>query len=175
MSAYCLDSLFVSGEFVSYLNTDETRSVHLLACPAEGETVTVTINGSAAAGIDWESECFGLDSAALAAAVSALGNVSSLTVDGASVSLSYTSDAPAKLVSTIPAEPGWRAYVDGGRVEAGEMLGAFLTLDAPAGSHTVELRYTAPGLPLSCFLAAAALLLIALRAIRRGPARRAKK
>lgn len=175
LSAYSLDSLFVDGEFVSYLNTDETRSVHLLACPAEGETVTVTINGSAAAGLDWESECFGLDSAALAAAVSALGNVSSLTVDGAAVSLSYASDAPAKLVSTIPAEPGWRAYVDGGRVEAGEMLGAFLTLDAPAGSHTVELRYTAPGLPLSCCLTASALLFIALRAIRRGPARRAKK
>ena len=57
LSSYGLDSLFVNGSFVSYLSTDETRSVHLLACPAVGETVTVTVNGSAASGLGWEAMC----------------------------------------------------------------------------------------------------------------------
>lgn len=167
LSSYGLDSLFVNGSFVSYLNTDETRSVHLLSCPAAGETVTVTVNGSAASGLSWEDMCYELGPSALTAAVSALDNITSLAVDGASVELQYETDASGVLASTIPAEPGWRAYIDGESAEPREWLGAFLALDVPAGSHTVTLRYTAPGLPLSCGLAAAALLLIFLRGARR--------
>lgn len=167
LSSYGLDSLFVNGSFVSYLNTDETRSVHLLSCPAVGETVTVTVNGSAASGLSWEAMCCELDPSALGAVSSALDNITSLAVDGASVELQYETDASGVLASTIPAEPGWRAYIDGESAEPREWLGAFLALDVPAGSHTVELRYTAPGLPLSCGLAAAALLLMFLRGARR--------
>ena len=167
LSSYGLDSLFVNGSFVSYLSTDETRSVHLLACPAVGETVTVTVNGSAASGLGWEAMCYELDPSALGAVSSVLDNITSLAVDGASVELQYEADASGVLASTIPAEPGWRAYIDGESAEAREWLGAFLALDVPAGSHTVTLRYTAPGLPLSCGLAAAALLLIFLRGARR--------
>lgn len=167
LSSYGLDSLFVNGSFVSYLNTDETRSVHLLACPAAGETVSVTVNGSAASGLGWEAMCCELDPSALGAVSSALDNITSLAVDGASVELQYETDASGVLASTIPAEPGWRAYIDGESAEPREWLGAFLALDVPAGSHTVELRYTAPGLPLSCGLAAAALLLMFLRGARR--------
>lgn len=50
------------------------------------------------------------------------------------------------LVTAISAEKGWAAYVDGVRVETGTRLNAFLSLGMPAGEHTVELRYTAPGL-----------------------------
>lgn len=167
LSSYGLDSLFVNGSFVSYLNTDETRSVHLLSCPAVGETVTVTVNGSAASGLGWEAMCCELDPSALGAVSSALDNITSLAVDGASVELQYEADASGVLASTIPAEPGWRAYIDGESAEPREWLGAFLALDVPAGSHTVTLRYTAPGLPLSCGLAAAALLLMFLRGARR--------
>ena len=167
LSSYGLDSLFVNGSFVSYLNTDETRSVHLLACPAVGETVSVTVNGSAASGLGWEAMCYELDPSALGAVSSVLDNIMSLAVDGASVELQYEADTSGVLASTIPAEPGWRAYIDGESAEPREWLGAFLALDVPAGSHTVTLRYTAPGLPLSCGLAAAALLFIFLRGARR--------
>lgn len=167
LSAYGLDSLFVNGSLVSYLSTDETRSVHLLACPAVGETVSVTVNGSAASGLGWEAMCYELDPSALGAVSSVLDNIMSLAVDGASVELQYEADASGVLAATIPAEPGWRAYIDGESAEPREWLGAFLALDVPAGSHTVTLRYTAPGLPLSCGLAAAALLLMFLRGARR--------
>ena len=111
--------------------------------------------------------CCELDPSALTAAVSALDNITSLAVDGASVELQYEADASGVLAATIPAEPGWRAYIDGESAEAREWLGAFLALDVPDGSHTVTLRYTAPGLPLSCGLAAAALLIIFLRGARK--------
>lgn len=131
LSAYGLDSLFVNGSFVSYLSTDETRSVHLLACPAMGETVSVTVNGSAASGLGWEAMCCELDPSALGAVSSALDNITSLAVDGASVELQYEADTSGVLASTIPAEPGWRAYIDGESAEAREWLGAFLALDVP--------------------------------------------
>ena len=62
------------------------------------------------------------------------------------VRLSVAADAPRQLLTTIPAEDGWRAYVDGERVETAVWLDTFLSVDIPAGAHQVELRYTAPGL-----------------------------
>lgn len=162
LSAYSLEALYLNGQFVTWLNTDETRSVHLLACPASGETAEVTITGSAAGAIDWSSACWELDSDALSELCASLDNTGGLSVDGAAVCLSYSSQNSRVLATTIPAEPGWRAYLDGERVETGELLGAFITVQAPAGEHSVAFRYTPPGLPLSLLLAAASLPLIYL-------------
>lgn len=162
LSHYNLEALFSGGQFVSWLNTDETRSVHFLAAPAAGESVEVTVTGSGAARIDWASACYELDPAALSEACAVLDNMSSVDVDGTEVTLRYSSDVPANLATTIPTEPGWRAYIDGERTDTGEMLDAFLTVSVPAGEHTVTLRYIPPGLPLSLLLALTSLPLMAL-------------
>ena len=122
----------------------------------------MTITGSAAGAIDWSSACWELDPDALSELCASLDNTGGLSVDGAAVCLSYSSQNSRVLATTIPAEPGWRAYLDGERVETGELLGAFLTVQAPAGEHSVAFRYTPPGLPLSLLLAAASLPLIYL-------------
>ena len=62
------------------------------------------------------------------------------------VRLTAQADGTETLVTTIPAESGWSAYVDGQRAETDVWLNAFLALDLPAGAHEIELRYTAPGL-----------------------------
>ena len=72
-------------------------------------------------------------------------------------------DSPRTLATTIPAEDGWTAYVDGKKTDTGRYLDTFLSLELEAGEHTVELRYTAPGLiPGAALgaLAAAGLVLV---------------
>ena len=49
------------------------------------------------------------------------------------------------LFTSIPADEGWRVYVDGERVETVTVFGHLMGIPMDAGEHTVELCYTAPG------------------------------
>ena len=75
-------------------------------------------------------------------------------------------DRARPLLTTIPAEDGWRAYVDGVRVDTGRWLDTFLQVDVQAGAHEVELRYIAPGLAPGVGLGALAALGLALSNIK---------
>ena len=154
LSAGSLREVLVNGETVLYLGTNEAASIHYLGTPEAGETWTVTVRHSgswhapepflwALDGPDpWESRW-----SAIAGAVQAINRAEVLEVKkNGTVRLTVTADSPRKLLTTIPAEDGWRAYVDGERVETAAWLDTFLSLDLPAGAHAVELRYTTPGL-----------------------------
>ena len=154
LSASGLREMLVNGKTVLRLGSNEAASVHYLGTPEAGETWTVTVRHSggwyAPGAFLWE-----LDSpepwesrwSAVAGAVQAIGKAETLEVKkNGTVRLSVTADSPRQLLTTIPAEDGWRAYVDGKRVETGVWLNTFLSLNVPAGAHEVELRYTAPGL-----------------------------
>ena len=154
LSASGLRQVLVNGESVLYLGTSEAASVHYLGTPEAGEMWTVTVRHSgnwyASGTFLWE-----LDSPepwesrwpAVAGAVQAIGKAEVLEVrKNGTVRLSVAADSPRQLLTTVPAEDGWRAYVDGARVDTAVWLDTFLSLDIPAGTHQVELRYTAPGL-----------------------------
>jgi hypothetical protein len=53
----------------------------------------------------------------------------------------YKSDTPRFLVISQMYYPGWKAYVDGQKVELQEVDGWLSGLEAPVGQHTVELRF----------------------------------
>jgi len=57
------------------------------------------------------------------------------------------------LVLTIPYDSGWRAYVDGERVDLIKANLAFSALQLDAGTHNIELIYQTPGLRLGFFIA----------------------
>lgn len=50
------------------------------------------------------------------------------------------------LVVTLPYMNGWKAYLDGKEVDIYQANTAFMGIEVPAGSHTVEFRYWLPGL-----------------------------
>lgn len=50
------------------------------------------------------------------------------------------------LLYTIPYDRGWRATIDGEPAQTHSAFGVLLAVDAEPGEHTVELRYTPPGL-----------------------------
>lgn len=123
-------------------HTGKTRSLHCIGAPAPGEelTVVVTHDGS------WspEGRSFTCDLDLLERGMATLKNTQ-VAVSGARVEV--TTQAGGPLLTTIPAEEGWRAEVDGQGVELDSWLdGTFLCLDLPTGAHRVTLRYTPPGL-----------------------------
>ena len=81
------------------------------------------------------------------------------------VKLTAQTNASRTLVTTIPAENGWTARVDGNKAELGTYLDTFLSLELEEGAHTVELRYTAPGLIPGLVLGGLAVFGLSLAAI----------
>ena len=64
------------------------------------------------------------------------------------------------LYTSIPADEGWRVFVDGERVETVTVFDYLLGVPMDAGEHTVELRYTAPGFRAGLALSIASALLV---------------
>lgn len=65
------------------------------------------------------------------------------------------------VITTIPAEDGWQLYIDGAPAEYKVYQGAFIAFDAPSGSHTAELVFTAPGLKTGAMISCAGIVLLA--------------
>lgn len=59
-----------------------------------------------------------------------------------------TAEKDGTLFTSIPYEKGWRAYVDGKRVEVNSINEAFCSIDMTAGQHTVEFKYIPYGFVL---------------------------
>ena len=123
--------------------TSEESHIYYLGTPNSEEAWTITVPASSdAVGNLWE-----LDQDALHDAVEKLDQVNITSVEkNGRVRLTVQADGGQTLCTTIPAENGWTAYVDGEKVELEDWLETFLCLNLPAGIHEVELRYTAPGL-----------------------------
>lgn len=147
LSASGLTEVLVNGEHFLWLGSSEAASVHYLGTPQWSEVWTVTIrhrSGWTGNPSPWLWE---LHQDALDAAVERLNNTEITEVGrNGLVRLTARAEAEKTLVTTIPAESGWTAYVDGEKVETDTWLGVFLALNLPVGEHRIELRYTAPGL-----------------------------
>ena len=87
----------------------------------------------------------------------------------------FTSDGNQLLLFTIPWDEGWTLWVDGEKAEIRKVLDLFMAAEAPAGTHTYELRFVPVGLKTGAAAAAvglAALLVFLL--IDRGQRKRRK-
>jgi len=70
------------------------------------------------------------------------------------------------LFTSVPYDKGWTVFVDGMKQETGKIFDTFLSVDIPAGRHSVTMSYEPPGLRLGlavsggsalCLIAAALL------------------
>ena len=153
--------MLVNGETILTLGRSEQMSIHYICTPAAGEVCTVAVRHEG----DWTGELWELDQAGLHEAVERLNNtrITSVERDG-TVRLTAQSGEGQVLATTIAAENGWKAYVDGQEASTSTWLnGAFMAVFLPQGTHQIELRYTAPGLvPGAALGAVSALSLVAL-------------
>ncbi len=165
LSAGGLTQVLVNGERVLSLGGDMSARVQCLGAPAPGEGWTVTVLHP---GTFWEGTLWSFDREVLRGAAAELNNVEVTSVDkDGRVRLTASSGGDKALATTIPAEDGWTAYVDGEKAEMGTWLDTFLALDLPAGEHEVELRYTPPGLFPGLELGALSLAGLALATVKK--------
>lgn len=87
-----------------------------------------------------------------------VSNYSDTKIEGA-----VSAEKDGCLFTSIPYEKGWKAYVDGKRVEVKSINNAFCAIDISAGNHTVEFKYIPYGFVLGNIVTISSIgLLIAL-------------
>ena len=76
---------------------------------------------------------------------------------------SFTASADRVLFFTIPYNSGWTIRIDGQKTPVTKVLGTFMAVEVPTGTHTIEMRYIPtgliPGIIISLSSVAVALLL----------------
>ena len=65
------------------------------------------------------------------------------------------------VITTIPAEDGWKLTIDGNPADLTKYQDAFLAFRCPEGTHTVELSFTPPGLKIGAMASCAGVVCLA--------------
>lgn len=73
---------------------------------------------------------------------------SDMNVRDGHVTMTVSADTDKLLFTTIPYEAGWEAWVDGQKTELVAYQDAFLSIPLSGGTHTIELKFTPPGLKI---------------------------
>lgn len=70
------------------------------------------------------------------------GSVSTLNINGNTVSGTYDTDTDSTVMMTLPYTEGWTLYVDGEETEYKVIGDTFIGFDLTAGSHQIEMKYS---------------------------------
>jgi len=87
-----------------------------------------------------------------------------------SLSGTVTSHGDGLLFLSVPFSTGWAATVDGAAVTPVRANVGFTGIPVGDGTHTVEMKYTTPGLRLGAAVSLIALLIVTAALVRRRPA-----
>lgn len=160
--------LYVNGQFLGPAYTNETDCIRYLGTFDPGQSVEVTLITTAPASRR-QAILQELDTQALTHALETIAP-SALQVtryENGLLEGSVTAATDGWLYTSIPAQPGWTARVDGKACEYIALENALLALPMTAGEHTVTLTYRAPGLTAGLWLTGAGVLWLAVLLLRR--------
>ncbi len=142
--------LYVNGENLGSIFTNETTCTHLLGSFEAGEEVRVTLRLSGDTAEFSNPEFYRLDLSAWEAAYSLLADTS-LSVDtfeNTQVSGTINAGRDGVLVTSILADKGWTVKVDGETVEPQSFEDTLLCIPLSQGEHYVELSFFPRGLKM---------------------------
>ena len=154
---FFLEFDFTVGTYEIVINEGQPRTGH---CGADrilnvdnlylGDRVTVTVTTRGYSGVRCGIKAYTIDEEALSEAYQKLSS-GAMQVEYASdtqIRGTVTAEKDGVLYASIPAENGWEVYIDGEKAEIYDLGMGLCFCDIEAGTHTVEYRYTAPGLAL---------------------------
>lgn len=105
----------------------------------------------------------GLDTQAYQTAMTTIqSNGATMKASGRKVTGTITSQEDQTLVTTIPYDQGWKAYLDGKAVPIKDFQDAFIQIDLPAGEHEITFSYLPQGFLIGLGLFILCLLLFIL-------------
>ncbi|WYJ94656.1 hypothetical protein A5889_002169 [Enterococcus sp. 9D6_DIV0238] len=85
-------------------------------------------------------------------------------IDGRRANAEIDSEEKHVLLTTIPYDKGWSAYIDGKKIEIDTFKDAFLSVTIPKGKHTLEFVFIPQGFMLGAILFAGCILLFSIYA-----------
>lgn len=80
-------------------------------------------------------------------------------VEGRQAIANINSEEDQVVFTTIPYDKGWKAYIDGERVEIPTFKDAFLAIPVPKGKHTLKLVFLPQGIIVGSILFIISILL----------------
>ena len=137
--------VFVNDVFLAYYGTAQTNGSLYLGGFAAGDTVTVRLDVTAdlhTAGAAFATE----DMTALTAYHDALAGGDLQKLSGHHFAGTFTARDGQVLLLTVPYDRGWHVTLDGEAVTPMEVQDCLMAIPLPAGEHTLDMRYTPPGL-----------------------------
>lgn len=139
--------IYVNGEYVDSCSESVYSRIYYLGSFDIGETVTVEIRGTENMFACYEpifAYCHMNEFVPHQQKL--LSTVRDMNVQDGHVTMEVSADTDKLLLTTIPYEDGWEAWVDGEKTELVSYQDAFLSIPLTSGTHTIELNFTPPGL-----------------------------
>lgn len=121
---------------------------------AEPTTVTFSVSFYGTKAVTFmDPKVVGLDINAFEQAIAAIKNKGAdLTAKGRKATGTVTAEKDQVLLTTIPFDKGWKAYVDGKKVPIKAYKKAFVSIPISAGKHTLTFSYLPEGFILGSIL-----------------------
>ncbi|MDH6363843.1 putative membrane protein YfhO [Enterococcus sp. PF1-24] len=132
-----------------------TGQYYNLGYYAEQTTVEFTVSFYGTPSITLlKPKVLALDTVAYQAAMDAINSQGLTIAENPGRKVTTTVETPQKqvLLTTIPYDQGWQAYVDGKKVEIVPFEDAFLSIPIPAGRHQVEFKFLPQGFKIGLCL-----------------------
>jgi uncharacterized membrane protein YfhO len=85
-------------------------------------------------------------------------NVSEFTNNKITGTVNASKDAT--LICSIPYDKGWSVYIDGKKTETNNIYGALISVNVPAGEHTVTLKYIPVNFILGCIITSLCIIIL---------------
>lgn len=138
--------LIVNGEFVSHMCQRFLINAVYIGDYKKGDVINVQLKHVSAYDDRHEVYAAQLDADIFECVYKELssGCETNLNIHGGNISGYYKTDEDSLVMLTVPYDIGWRAYVDGEKVQTKRIADTFLGLELTAGRHEIEMKYVTP-------------------------------
>ena len=159
--------MYINGSYRSNYYLYENYSIEYLGTYSEGDTLELKLQLLENAVYFKEAQFYYADMDVLSQFNKAMQDRNSETTltrtSGDTLELTVNAAEDSVLFTTIPAEEGWTALVDGEEVDlTSTMDGALIAVPVSAGKHTIVLDFFPAGMKLGLILSALGVVMFAL-------------
>jgi len=142
-------TVYINGELLTEISSSSYSQILSLGSFAEGETVTVTVCSDSDTYSILSALFYYCDTALFKQEITSVIQKQDVEITQAEdgyVSAQISAPEDQLLLTTIPYEKGWTLRIDGAVTPIAAYQGALVSVPVTAGSHTITLTFTPPGM-----------------------------
>jgi uncharacterized membrane protein YfhO len=157
-SVYDSEGAYSRGE--TFKNTNHKYICHV-GNVAGGNSIKLYAENSDGESVSIQAYAYAFDNDKMEEVYNVLseGGLELTTFEDTELEGTVTAKEDGTLYTSISYEEGWTAYVDGEEVETSGLKDALLTIQVPAGTHTVRFEYSPKGLTAGIIISILSILI----------------